>query len=490
MSYKESSVPTNLRDHLILPYSELEEFNLRQKSEQASGKPESFFQEKVLSLLEKEKGIKSVMIGFSNIEGKLLTLDYDKKFFISAFSNLTFDGSSVSGFTELGSSDLRLKPDFGSFRILPSDIFGAGKVILFATVCDKDGSQFASDFRGRLKEKLQELKKNDTSFLVAPEIEGFLIKGENAEQHYTQQEGFSLSTTGGYFNTLPQDSLRQFIDTVAEVQRALGFENEKDHGEVAPSQFEINFKYADALITADQILLYKLICRQVAKCMGFTATFLPKPISGINGNGMHSNISLAQGGKNIFYDAKGEDGLSETGQKFVEGVLRRAKEITALYCSSVNAYRRLDPNFEAPNAIQKSACDRGSIIRIPLGNEKSARMELRPVSPDANPYLTYFTVLFAGEEGMNLSDNDYKNTKKNRESSSVEKIYSNFGDALEGFKNSEFSKTVLGEFAHEKFYEIKKSVIDRSPRELGTLVKSGEVIYHHEVTNQVLWDQF
>lgn len=484
------SCPSLLTDHLLLSYTELEEINLTQKSEQMEGKTPVFFEKKITKYLGSESRIKAVTVAFSDIEGKLQMLDYDKKFFLSAFENLTFDGSSIRGFTELGSSDLRLKPDFGSFRILPGDVFGPGKVMVFANVCDKDGTQFASDFRGRLHEKLEELRVNNLSFLVAPEIEGFLLKGENAEQKYCQFDGFELVTQGGYFNALPQDDLRRFIDTVAEVQRALGFENEKDHGEVAPSQFEINFKYSDAVITADQILLYKLVCRQVAKQMGFTATFLPKPISGINGNGMHSNMSLAKKGENIFYDAGGEDGLSETGQQFVTGVLNRAKELNAVYCPSVNAYRRLDPNFEAPNAIQKSACDRGSIVRIPLANKNSARMELRPVSPDANPYMTYFAVLAAGLEGIDMEEKELQKTRDTLLKKPVKKLYSNFSDSLAGFKASRFAKTVLGAFAHQKYYEIKKEGVDRSPKELGTLVKSGEVIYHHEVTNQVLWNQF
>ena len=391
----------SLREHLSLSYPELEAFNLEIKNEQQLGKSAEYFQEKISDYLSQEPRIKAVTVAFSDLEGKIQMLDYDKKFFLGSLDNLTFDGSSISGFTDLGSSDLRLKADFGSFRLLPSDIFGTGKAIVFASVRNIDGTQFCSDFRGVLQERLALLKsEKNYDFLVAPEVEGFLLRKADAEQEFSESDPFDLVTKGGYFNALPQDDLRKFIDTVAEVQRALGFENEKDHGEVAPSQFEINFKYAQALITADQILLYKLVARQVAKLMGFTATFLPKPVSGINGSGMHTNMSLAKEGKNIFYDANGEDGISEIGQNFCTGILNRAKEMNALYCPSVNAFRRLDPNFEAPNAIQKSARDRGSIVRIPLGNEKSARIELRPVSPDANPYLVFFALLESGLEGV------------------------------------------------------------------------------------------
>lgn len=481
----------NLREHLSLSYTELEKFNLEIKKEQQAGKPEEFFQKKIITYLEKENRLKAITVAFSDLEGKLQMLDYDKKFFLGAIDNLTFDGSSISGFTELGSSDLRLKADFGSFRLLPADIFGTGKAIIFASVRNIDGTQFCSDFRGVLKEKLALVKsEKNYDFLVAPEVEGFLLKGRDAEQDFSEEKGFQLASSGGYFNALPQDDLRKFIDTVAEVQRALGFENEKDHGEVAPSQFEINFKYANALITADQILLYKLVARQVAKLMGFTASFLPKPVSGINGTGMHTNMSLAENGKNIFYDAKGEDGISELGQKFCTGILNRAKELNAIYCPSVNSFRRLDPNFEAPNAIKKSARDRGSIVRIPLGNEKSARIELRPVSPDANPYLVFFTLLESGLEGVEASEKEIKDIKSFLAKKPIKKLYPTFHDALGGYKSSLYIRKIMGEFSHDKYYEIKKEVIDRAPKSLGTVVKSGEVLFHHEVRNQILWNKY
>lgn len=481
----------SLRDHLELTYTEIEEFNLEIKNKKLAGETSVFFEKKISEFLKKENRIKAVTIAFSDLEGRLQMLDYDKNFFLGSHDNLTFDGSSINGFTDLGTSDLRLKPDFSSFRILPSDIFGAGKVLIFGNVHDKDGSQFPSDFRGVLHEKLKELKtKKDYSFLVAPEVEGFLLEGEDAEQNYSQEEWFNLVTKGGYFNALPQDRLRKFIDLVAEAQRALGFENEKDHGEVAPSQFEINFKYSDALIIADQVLLYKLVARQVAKLMGCTASFLPKPVAGINGNGMHMNMSLSEGGKNVFYKEGGEDGLSELGQDFCHGVLEKAKEMNALYCSSVNSYRRLDPNFEAPNAIQKSACDRGSVIRIPLANEKSARIELRAVSPDSNPYLTFYAVLCAGLQGVEKSDGDKAALRAKIAKKPVTKLYSSLHDAISGYKLSGFLKEILGESTHKKYYDLKREVTKRSAASLGERVKKGEVVYHHEITNQVLWADF
>ncbi len=186
--------------------------------------------------------------------------------------------------------------------------------------------------------------------------------------------------TGGYYHSLPGDPLRTFIDTAAEVQRAMGFENEKDHPEVAPSQFEINYSYGEVVAAADQIQLYKLICRQVATKMGLTASFLPKPVVGVNGSGMHTNVSVSKGKKNLFWDPKGQEKLSAFGWGFVDRILTHGNDICLLLNASVNAYRRLDPHFEAPNQIKASAADRGSMVRIPIGNEKSMRVEVRSVA--------------------------------------------------------------------------------------------------------------
>ena len=186
---------------------------------------------------------------------------------------------------------------------------------------------------------------------------------------------------------LPLDPLRQFIDTAAEVQRAMGFQNEKDHPEVAPSQFEINFSYAEVVAAADQIQLYKLLCRQIANNMGYTACFLPKPIVGVNGSGMHTNVSVSKGKTNLFWDEKGEEQLSKFGWDFLDRILTHALDLCLVFNSSVNAYRRLDPHFEAPNQIRASAVDRGAMVRVPIGNHRSMRTEVRAVAPDANPYL-------------------------------------------------------------------------------------------------------
>jgi glutamine synthetase len=428
--------------------------------------------------------VKAVTICFSDIEGRLHMLDYDKKFLLDSLGNLTFDGSSIRGFTPQHESDLRLDVDWSSIRWMPSDIFGPGKVIFFATVLNRDRTPYISDFRGRLKEYTAELKKKDNIVAyAAPEIEGFLLDGENAEQKFDPVEGFNLITSGGYYHSLPQDKLRRFIDASAEAQRAMGFKNEKDHPEVAPSQFEMNFSYAEVVRAADNVQLYKLICRQVARSMGMTASFLPKPVMGINGSGMHTNFSLSKNGKNIFYDPKGEEGLSKIAWGFIHKLLNHAPDICLVLNSSVNSYRRLDPHFEAPNQIKVSPIDRGSMIRIPVGNERTARIELRSVAPDANPYLVLFTMLKTGMNGTPLKKDE---TKRDRLRFLPDNIY----DAIALSKSSKFLAEILGEESKEKFIKWKLAAADRSPKALGTTVKRSEVVYHHEVTNQFLWNTF
>jgi glutamine synthetase len=473
-----------LVEFLELDYSELEKLNIETRELAEQGISAKELEKKYLAILKKETRIKAVTICFTNIEGKLHMLDYDKKYFLSSYDNLTFDGSSIRGFTELAESDLRFKPDFTSFRYLPSDVFGSGKILMFANIADKDGTPYISDFRGRLQVYLEELKKaKGYKVNAANEVEGFLLKGRNAEQNFDAKAGFELISKGGYFSSLPQEELKLFIDKSAEVQRALGFKNEKDHPEVAPAQFELNYSYSDVMNAADQILIYKLVCRQVANMMGMTATFLPKPIAGINGSGMHTNISIEKDGRNIFFDANGKDGMSKVAWDFIDRTLGTATDMCLVLNSSVNAYRRLDPNFEAPNQIKVSAVDRGSMVRIPIGNEKSARIEIRSIGPDANPYLLYFVLVKAGLEGKPFELGEDKRPR-------VRFLAGNIQTAIAQFKQSEFMTEIMGEDSKRKFAEYKQEAANRSPLELGTKVKDGEVLYHHEVTNQFLWSDF
>lgn len=478
--------------HLLdLSYAELEERNLEIKQERLKGTTSDQLKDKMLKYLAGEKGIKAVTVCFTDLEGRLHTLDYDKKFIIDSEENLTFDGSSIKGFTAQSQSDLRLKVDWSSFRWVPSDLFGLGKVLAFGNVCDKDGSHYDGDFRSTLMNFCAELRaKRGMSAFVAPEIEGFIFKGEKAEQNYDEKVGFELATMSGYFSSLPQDILRLFIDKFAEVQRALGYQNEKDHPEVAPAQFELNFRYSIALDTADQIQLYKLLARQVAKSLGLTACFLPKPIQGLNGSGMHTNMSLSKNSVNIFYDKKDKYCLSETGYKFITGVLYYGNDTCLPTNSSVNAFRRLDPHFEAPNEIKVSPVDRGSMVRIPIGNEKSARIEVRTVAPDANPYLCIYALFKSGLAGVDASATELKAMEKKVYSGKPKKLPGDIYTALDYFRKSKFMREVMGNDNHAKFAALKEATADRAPRALGTRVKAEEILYHHEVTNQLIWSSF
>ena len=262
----------------------------------------------------------------------------------------------------------------------------------------------------------------------------------------------------------------------------MGFENEKDHPEVAPSQFEINYSYGEVVAAADTVQLYKLICRQVATKLGMTVSFLPKPVVGVNGNGMHTNVSVSKGGKNLFWDAAGEEKLSKFGWQFIDRILTHGNDTCLMLNSSVNAYRRLDPHFEAPNQIKASAVDRGSMVRIPLGNERSMRVEVRSVAPDANPYMVMLAVFKTGLQG------ETSNVKNLRQAERY--LPDNIYDALANFRNAEWTTKLLGADVKERYAELKQASADRCPRQLGTFVKAQEVQYHHEVYNQYLWNLF
>jgi glutamine synthetase len=479
------SPPEALRDFLEIPYDELEALNLEAKELRASRAPAADVREMRMKYLADEKRIKAVTVCFSDLEGRLHMLDYDKKFLLKSADNLTFDGSSIRGFAQQQESDLRLAIDWPAFYWLPADVFGPGKVLVFGEVRSRDGLAYPSDMRTALRTFANGLYERDGTVVYASnEVEGFLFKGRDAERQYYQTGHFEFISTGGYYHSLPGDALRKFIDTSAEAQRAMGFANEKDHPEVAPSQFEMNYGYTEACIAADQVQLYKLVCRQVAQQFDMTACFLPKPVTGVNGSGMHTNLSLTRAGRNLFYDPEGEDGLSGLGWDFIDRILNNASDICLILNASVNAYRRLDPHFEAPNQIKASAINRGAMIRIPLGNERSARIEMRSIAPDANPYMAIYAILRTGLEGpASEGDNESKRSR-------TRFLPDNIHDAIRLFKASRFAMELLGEEVHAKYAEVKQMAAERCPKALGTLIKPAEVQFHHEVTNQYLWSLF
>jgi glutamine synthetase len=474
---------TELRNFLALSYPELEELNLKAKEQRMKRVAPDKIQEERLKYLTDQKGIKAVTVLFSDLEGRLHMLDYDKKFITKSYDNLTFDGSSIRGFTAQRESDLRLGIDWGAFYFAPADFFGHGKVLVFGEVIDKGGSPYSADMRGVLKGYAQGLyDKHGYTLNAANEIEGFLFAGLDAEKLFPSTGHFEYVNTGGYYHSLPGDPLRSFIDTTAEVQRAMGFENEKDHPEVAPSQFEINYGYGEVVAAADQIQLYKLICRQVATKQGMTASFLPKPVVGVNGSGMHTNMSISKEGKNIFWDPQGEEKLASFGWEFVDRVLTHGNDICLFLNSSVNAYRRLDPHYEAPNQLNASAVNRGAMVRIPIGNERSMRVEVRAVAPDSNPYLVMYSIFKSGLDGETAKIPDLRSAGRY--------LPDNIYTALENFRNSTWVTNLLGDDVKGRYADLKQASADRCPRLLGTSVKPSEVQFHHEVYNQFLWNQF
>jgi len=471
----------NLRDFLEIPYDQLEELNSEAKAERLARTSADKLQEKRLRYLTDEKRIKAVTVCFTDLEGRLHMLDYDKKFLIKSADNLTFDGSSVRGFSAQHESDLRLAIDWSAFYWLPADVFSPGKVLVFGDVLERDGTPYVSDMRARLKGYTDQLfAKDGTICNVANEIEGFLFNGKFAERTYAETGKLDFVSTGGYYHSLPGDPLRTFIDTAAEVQRALGFENEKDHPEVAPAQFEMNYSYSEAMIGADQVILYKLICRQVADRLGMTASFLPKPVTGVNGNGMHTNMSLGRGDTNLFWDENGEEKISGYAWDYVERILTSGLDLCLILNPSVNGYRRLYPHFEAPNQIKASAIDRGSMVRIPIGNRRSARIEVRSIAPDANPYMAIYSILSTGLDGPH--------DKAIRQNERI--LPDNIYDAIDDFRGSKLIASILGEEVQTRYADLKQASADRCPRRLGNLIKPAEIQFHHEVYNQDLWNRF
>ncbi len=262
----------------------------------------------------------------------------------------------------------------------------------------------------------------------------------------------------------------------------MGFENEKDHPEVAPSQFEINYSYGDAVAAADQIQLYKLICRQVATQMGMTASFLPKPVTGVNGSGMHTNVSITKDGKNLFWDPKGEEKVSKFGVGVCGQILTHGNDICLLLNASVNAYRRLDPHFEAPNQIKASATDRGSMVRIPIGNEKSARVEVRSVGPDANPYMVLYSIFKTGLKGQTSKIENLRQAERY--------LPDNIYTALEDFRKAAVDDGAAGRGCEGALCGPEAGFGGPLPAAAGHDREAVGVQFHHDVYNQLLWGQF
>ena len=371
---------------------------------------------------------------------------------------MMFDGSSIEGFARIEESDMYLKPDLDTFVIYPWRP-QTGKVARF--ICDvytPAGEPFDGDPRGILKKQMEEAKKLGYEFNVGNECEFFLFQTDENGRPTTK-----TNDEAGYFDLDPIDMCTDARRDICLTLEQMGFEIEASHHEVAEGQHEIDFKYADALTTADNVVTFRLAVKTIAKKYGLHATFIPKPIFGINGSGMHTNMSLFKDGKNAFFDPAGELQLSDTAYSFIAGVLKHVAGITAVTNPLVNSYKRLVPGYEAPCYIAWSASNRTDIIRIPASRGAGTRVELRSPDPTTNPYLCLACCLAAGMDGIknnlpapdSVDVNLFKSTQEERDALGVKNLPGSLYEALKIMEEDGLVKEVLGEHAYNAFYTSK-----------------------------------
>lgn len=416
--------------------------------------------EQILELVRKEN-VRYIRLQFTDLFGTIKNVEIPVSQLPKALDNkMMFDGSSIEGFVRIEESDMYLYPDLDTFVIFPW-LSEKGKVArLICDIYNPDGTPFEGDPRNNLKRVLKEMEElGFTSFNVGPEPEFFLFKLDEKGEPTLE-----LNDNGGYFDLAPTDlgeNCRR--DIVLELE-AMGFEIEASHHEVAPGQHEIDFKYQNALKACDDIQTFKLVVKTIARKHGLLATFMPKPLFGINGSGMHSNLSLFRGNENAFYDANGFLGLSDTARMFMAGILKHAPSFTAVTNPTVNSYKRLVPGYEAPCYVAWSARNRSPLIRIPAARGMSTRIEVRSVDPSANPYLAMAVLLAAGLDGIKnnlvcsdpVDKNIYAMSKKQREELGIVDLPATLAEALELLKADEVITGALGSHLFEHFVEAKQ----------------------------------
>ena len=414
-----------------------------------------------ITRLAKEENVKFIRLQFTDILGTIKNVEIPVSQLEKALDNkMMFDGSSIEGFVRIEESDMLLTPDLDTWVVFPWTA-EKGKVARF--ICDiynTDGTPFEGDPRNNLKRVLAETREMGfTNFNLGPEPEFFLFKLDEKGEPTLE-----LNDNGGYFDFAPTDlgeNCRR--DIVLELEE-MGFEIEASHHEVAPGQHEIDFKYADAVTACDHIQTFKLVVKTIARKHGLHATFMPKPLFGISGSGMHCNVSLFKGKENAFYDTKGELELSETAYQFIAGVIKHAPNFTAVTNPTVNSYKRLVPGYEAPCYVAWSAQNRSPLIRIPASRGVSTRVEVRSVDPAANPYLALAVILKAGLDGIknNLTPpaavdrNIYVMSKEEREEVGIVDLPPTLHAALETLQADEVIKEALGGHLLEHFIEAKE----------------------------------
>ncbi|MGY4794570.1 type I glutamate--ammonia ligase [Lysinibacillus sp. FSL K6-0057] len=423
-----------------------------------------YTKEDIKRLIE-EKNVSFIRLQFTDILGTIKNVEIPVSQLDKALENkMMFDGSSIEGFVRIEESDMYLYPDLDTFVVFPWTSEKGKVARLICDVYTAKGEPFAGDPRNNLKRILKKMEEMGfSSFNLGPEPEFFLFKLD-AKGEPTLE----VNDHGGYFDLAPTDlgeNCRR--DIVLELEE-MGFEIEASHHEVAPGQHEIDFKYADAVTACDNIQTFKLVVKTIARKHGLHATFMPKPLFGEAGSGMHFNVSLFKGKENAFYDESTELGLSETAMQFMAGVLAHVQGFTAVTNPTVNSYKRLVPGYEAPCYVAWSAQNRSPLIRIPSARGLSTRVEVRSVDPSANPYLAMAVILEAGLEGIRqnltppaaINRNIYVMSEEERQANGIENLPAALDDALTLLAKDKVAQAALGEHIYANFKEAKEIEFD------------------------------
>lgn len=408
--------------------------------------------------------IKFIRLWFSDVQGMLKSFSITVEELEGALSEgMGFDGSSIEGFSRIEESDVIALPDPSTFQILPWSPEENGVARMFCDILEPDGKNFEGDTRWVLKRNLKKAAGLGYTYYVGPELEYFYFKSEKNPEPLDY---------GGYFDVTAPDIASNLRRTTILYLEKMGIGVEYSHHEVAPSQHEIDLRYTDALTMADSAMTYRMIVKEVAARNGVFATFMPKPIFGENGSGMHTHQSLFKGDKNVFFDAADKYGLSVEAKYFIAGLLKHSKEICAITNQWVNSYKRLVPGYEAPVYISWARRNRSTMVRVPMykpGKEKATRVEFRCPDPACNPYLAFSVMLAAGLEGIKnkyplpdpVEENIFEWDKKKREFEGMDTLPDNLFEAVKYMENSKLVKDALGEHVFTKFVENKHIEWDR-----------------------------
>lgn len=419
-----------------------------------------YTKEDIIRMVE-EEDVEFIRLQFTDILGTLKNVAITKSQLEKALDNkCMFDGSSIEGFVRIEESDMYLYPDLDTFVIFPWRPQQGKVARLICDVYTPDGKAFAGDPRNVLKRVLAEAKEMGYEFNVGPELEFFLF--------HTDDLGMPTTVShekASYFDLGPTDLGENVRRDMVLTLEDLGFEIEASHHEVAPAQHEIDFKYDEALKTADNIMTFKLTVKTIAKRHGLYATFMPKPKFGINGSGMHVNMSLSKDGKNIFNDDNDKLGLSKEAYSFIAGIMAHINGMAAITNPLVNSYKRLVPGYEAPVYVAWSATNRSPLIRIPASRGAGTRIELRCPDPSANPYLVLAVCLAAGLDGIkknmvppaSVDCNIFEMTEEEKKANNIASLPKSLEAAIEGMEQDEFIESVLGEHVYSKYIEAKKA---------------------------------